>query len=138
MLYFFKKMILNFMFKFIQIIFQFTIRWQSIPALWANVRNTILAHICWFKWLFHSPEISSSRMHPKYVTLFYWDILISPLLMSSISSFFKRLLDPNTMDLVLSSPKWMLSLFSTNQSHNELKFLFKLSSIILIYLSVKT
>ena len=55
-----------------------------------------------------SPEISSSRMHPKYVTLYCWEILISPLLMSRISSFFKHLFDPNTIDLVLSSPKWML------------------------------
>ena len=83
------------------------------------------------------PEISSSRMHPKYVTLFICVILISPLLMSRVSSFFKRLFDPNTIDLVLSSPKWMLNLFYTNQSHNELKFLFKLSSIVLTFLSVK-
>ena len=48
--------------------------------------------------------------------------------MSSLSIVFKPLLDPNTIVLVLSSPKWMLSLLSTNQSHNELNFLFKLFS----------
>ena len=75
-----------------------------------------------------SPERLSSRMHPKYVILLHWEILVSSLLMSSLSNVFKRLLEPNTIVLVLSSPKWILNLFSTNQSHNELKFLFKLLS----------
>ena len=34
------------------------------------------------------------------------------------------------MDFVLSSPKWILNLFSTNQSQRELKFLFKFVYIV--------
>ena len=38
------------------------------------------------------------------------------------------------IDFVLSSPKWMLSLLSTNQSHIKLKFLLSWISISLISL----
>ena len=80
-----------------------------------------------------SPERSSSKMHPKYITFLCWDYANIFHIVLSLSTFFKRLFVPKTIDLVLSSRKWMLSLFSINQSHKELKFLFMLFSIDFFY-----
>ena len=46
--------------------------------------------------------------------------------------------EPNRMDLVLYSPKWMLSLLSRNHSHSLLKSLFKCFSILVACLRWKT
>ena len=49
--------------------------------------------------------------------------------MFSVPTFLNLRLVPNRMDLVLSSPKWILSLLSRNHSHRSLKSLFKCVSI---------
>ena len=48
----------------------------------------------------------------------------------SLPTFLNLRFEPNRMDLVLSSPKWMLSLLSSNHSHRLLKSLFKCFSIL--------
>ena len=45
---------------------------------------------------------------------------------------------PNRMDLVLSSPKWILKLLSRNHSHRLLKSLFKYVSILVTCVHWKT
>ena len=112
-----------------------------MSALQSNLRNALHKKDCFLyrnfslplillMTLLHmdSPERELSSMHPRYSTKLYCLILISPLLMSNTSRFLSRFYVPKTIDLVLSSPKWKLNLFSTNQSQSELKFLFNFSS----------
>ena len=56
----------------------------------------------------------------------------------SLPTFLNLRFQPNRMDLVLSSPKWMLSLLSRNHSHRLLKSLFKCVSISVTCLFWKT
>ena len=81
-----------------------------------------------------SPERVSSKMQLKYVTLEYCVILMSLYWMFSCFDFLILCLLPNKIDFVLSSPKWILNLLSTNQSQSILKFLFSADSISVISL----
>ena len=83
------------------------------------------------------PESVSSRMQPKYVTFVYCLIFISLYWIFKGLAFLILRLLLKRIDLVLSSPKWMLSLLSTNQSHIKLKFLLSWISIFLIPLCWK-
>ena len=61
-----------------------------------------------------SSEKLSSNSQPKYVTFEYCLILTSPYCMSKVPIFFFLFLVEKRIDLVLSPPKWMLNLLSTN------------------------
>ena len=63
-----------------------------------------------------SSENVSLKMKNTYVAFEYWSFSILGLLL-------KRNV------LVLSSPKWMLSLLFTNQSHIKLKFLLSWTTV---------
>ena len=84
-----------------------------------------------------TPESVLSKIHPRCVTLVCCLMFMSFLQILISSLIFSRLLVPNTIDLVLSSPKRIPNLLSANQSQMELKFLFRFSSIHFKYLSVK-
>ena len=73
--------------------------------------------------------VSPDKLHPKYITSEYCLIFTSPCLMSISFMFFNLWVVPKTIDFVLSSPKCILSLLSTNQSHNVLKSSLSLFSI---------
>ena len=62
-----------------------------------------------------SPDIVSSSKYPKYFTLEFCLICISPYFLFSFMTFFILNLVAKIIDLVLPSPKWM-NLLSTNQS----------------------
>ena len=92
-------------------------------ALQSNLRNAVLKKDCFLyknlslpltfpMTLLHmdNPDSELSKIHPKYSTTLYCLIFISPLLMSNTSMFLRFLLVPKTIDLVLSSPKWILKL----------------------------
>ena len=81
-----------------------------------------------------TPESVLSKMQPKYVTFEYYLIFISSYGIFNGIAFLILFLLLKRIDLVLSSTKWMLSLFSTNQSHIKLKFLLSWISISLISL----
>ena len=65
-----------------------------------------------------------SRMQPKYMTLECFFVLTSLYWASSAFEFLISCLLPNKIDFVLSSPKCILNLLSTNQSQSMVKFLF--------------
>ena len=65
-----------------------------------------------------------SRMQTKYMTLECFFVLMSLYWTSSAFEFLISCLLPNKIDFVLSSPKWILNLLSTNQSQSMVKFLF--------------
>ena len=69
-----------------------------------------------------SPDKVSSNSQPEYVTFEYWLILTSPYSMSRGTIFLFQFLVEKRIDLVLSFPKWMVNLLSTNQSHILEKF----------------
>ena len=69
-----------------------------------------------------SPDKVSSNSQPEYVTFEYCLILTSPYSMSRGTIFLFQFLVEKRIDLVLSFPKWMLNLLSTNQSHIFEKF----------------
>ena len=79
-------------------------------------------------------ERVSSKMQPKYVTLEYCFILMSLYWMFSCYDVLVLFLLPNKMDFDLSSPKWILSLLSANQSQSILKVLSSAVSISVISL----
>ena len=82
-----------------------------------------------------SPDGFSSRTQPRYVTLWYWLICIVPYLISKLRGFSVSFLYQTVyFYLVLSSPKWILSLLSTNQLQTCDKFLLIFCSITLISL----
>ena len=97
--------------------FRFLYRNLSLPFIFPSILVAI-----------DSPERFSSKTDPRYVTTECCLISISPLLIF-ICFRFLYFFHAKRMDLVLSSPKCILSLFSTNQLQRELKFLFKLFSI---------
>ena len=74
-------------------------------------------------------DIVSSSMHSRYFTLECCLICISPYFIFSFLTFFILNLVAKSIDLVLSSPKWILSLLSTNQSQLLSKSLFSCFSI---------
>ena len=76
-----------------------------------------------------SPDIGSFNIQPKYVTFECCFICIFFYLIFSFGTLFILRLEAKSIDLVLSSPKWMLSLLSTNHSQMFLKYLFQLFSI---------
>ena len=63
-------------------------------------------------------------MHPKYLTLEYCLIYVSPYFIFSFLTFLILNLVPKSIDLILPSPKWILSSLLTNQSKMLSKFLF--------------
>ena len=73
----------------------------------------------------------SSSTLPRYETVWYYLIRTVPYLILRLLSFFNRFFVPNNMHLALSSPKWILSLLSTNQSQILEKFLLSFVSIAL-------
>ena len=64
-----------------------------------------------------SPDIVSSIKHPRYFTLECCLICISPYFILSFLIFLFLNLEAKSIDFVLSSPKWILSLLLANQSH---------------------
>ena len=64
-----------------------------------------------------SPNRFSTNSQSKYFTFEYCLILMLPYFISNVAIFFFLFLVEKKIDLDLSSPKWMLSLLSTNQSH---------------------
>ena len=80
----------------------------------------------------------SSIKHLRYFTLGSCLICISPYFMWCFLIFFFLSLEVKRIDFVLSSPKWILSLLSTNQSHILEKSKFNYFSISLISLRWQT
>ena len=76
-----------------------------------------------------SPLRVSSRMHPKYFTLEYCLIILSSYFIINGLAFLAFRLLANRIHLVLSSPKWILSLLFMNQLHRSEKFLVNTFSI---------
>ena len=70
-----------------------------------------------------SPNNVSSNTHPKVFTCLYFLIFVSLYLISSSSASFELPLELHKTDFFLSSPKYILRLFSTNQSQILLKSL---------------
>ena len=64
-----------------------------------------------------SPDIVSSIKNPRYFTLECCLICLSPYFILSFQKFFFLNLEAKSIDFVVSSPMWILSLLSTNQSH---------------------
>ena len=84
-----------------------------------------------------SPETVSSKLQPKYVTFEYCFILMSLYWMFSGFDLLILCLLPNKIDFVLSSPKWILNLLSTNQSQSILKFLLSDDTIsVILYVEI--
>ena len=67
-----------------------------------------------------SADIVSSSTHPRYVTSEYCFIFMSLHLIFNWRIFFALRLLAKRIDFVLSSPKWILNLLSTNQSQMSL------------------
>ena len=82
------------------------------------------------------PDNVSSRRHPRYSTVENCFKVTSCLLIAIGSALLLWFLGLKRIDFVLSSPKWIESLLSTNQSHRLLKSLFSFTSISGIFLSV--
>ena len=77
-----------------------------------------------------SPERVSSNKQPRYVTVWYCLMCISPYLISKLVTLLSLCFVPNSKHFVLCSPKWMLSLLSIyKQSQTFDKFLFRFLSI---------
>ena len=70
-----------------------------------------------------SPDRFLWSSQPMYVTFEYCLILMLPYFISNVPIFFFLFLVEKRIDLVLFSPKWMLNLFSRNQSNMLQKFL---------------
>ena len=85
-----------------------------------------------------SPGIVSSIKHLRYFTLECYFICISPYCMLSSEIFLFLNLEAKSIDFFLSSPKWILSLLSTNRSHVLEKSTINCFSIVLISLCRKT
>ena len=75
-----------------------------------------------------SPDIVSSSKQPKYVE--YCFISIPLCIIWNFPAFFNLSFEPRSMHFVLSSPKWILNLLSTNHSHKLAKTLFNWCSIV--------
>ena len=104
-------------------------KWGSIIALQRSVRSgwdrnlfflyknqsLVLIYLMTCKAI-GSPDRFSSSTQPRYEIVWYCLICTVPYLMLRLLSFLNRFFVPNNMHLVLSSPKWLLSLLSTNQS----------------------
>ena len=76
-----------------------------------------------------SPFRVSSRIQPRYFTLECCFILIPSYSIFIFAVFFNLYLFTKRIDLDLSSPKWILSLFSMNQSQRLAKSSFSFFSI---------
>ena len=77
-----------------------------------------------------SPDIVSLSKQPKYVALDYWFISVSLYFMLRFPAFFNWSFEPKGMHFVLSSPRWLLYLLSTNHSYKLAKSLFNWCSIV--------
>ena len=85
-----------------------------------------------------SPEILSSKIHPRYL-MFACCLISMPLYTISKDLAFQSLcLVPINIDFVLSCPKCILILLSTNQSHTLEKSLISCFSISISLLCWKT
>ena len=78
-----------------------------------------------------SPDIFSSIKHTRYLTLECYLICISPYFILSFFIFFLLNLEAKSIDFVLYSPKCIISLLSSNQSHILQKSSFNWFSILL-------
>ena len=86
----------------------------------------------------YSPERLSSKRHPRYLT-FACCLISMPLYTIFKDLAFRSLcLVPNNIDFVLSCPKCILNLLSTNQSHTLEKSLISCFSISILLLCWKT
>ena len=77
-----------------------------------------------------SPDVVSSSKQPKYVTLEYCFISIPLRIILSFPAFFNLSFEPRSMHFVLSSPRWILNLLSTNHSCKLAKSLIYWCSIL--------
>ena len=101
-------------------------------------KNLNLEFVLFIKWVvIDSPDSISSRTLPKYVTVEYYLFFIFLYWMFKGLAFFNLTFTDKKIDLVLSSPKWMLSLLSTKKLLIKLKFLLSWISICLISLCWK-
>ena len=66
-----------------------------------------------------SPDSLLSRMQPRYTNSGCCFICTTPCLISTSRTLFSFLFVPKRMDFVLSSPKCILNLLSTNQSKTD-------------------
>ena len=78
-----------------------------------------------------SPDTVSSSKQPKYVILDYCFISIPLCIILSFPVLFNFIcVKPKSMHFVLSSPRWILNLFSLNHSHKLAKPLFNWCSVV--------
>ena len=87
--------------------------------------NFVLIFLTDFIAIDSSPKLVS-RQKPRYSTIRYCFILLLLYVMLSSGKFLSLL---KRMRFVLSSPKWIVSLLSTNQSHTFANSLYKTFSI---------
>ena len=99
---------------------------EALPYEGTNIRNCFLSHVSFEKRIFKFRKVIScvyptlwgvSDMHPRYVAYEGCFIFICLYLIFSRQAFFDLRLLANRIDLVLSSPKYILSLLSTNKPH---------------------
>ena len=96
---------------------QSILRSSSVTNLFFLKRNFSLPFILFTTFnAIGSLDIDSSNTHPRYVTSAFCFIFISLYLIFSLQIFLVLRLLAKRIDLVLSSPKWILNLLSTNQS----------------------
>ena len=76
------------------------------------------------------PDIVSSSKQPRYVTLEYCFISILLYIILSFPVFFNLSFKLKSMRFVLSSPRWLVNLLSTNYSHKLAKSLFNWCTIV--------
>ena len=95
--------------------------------LWRNLSLEIILLIT-FRAI-DSPDTVSSNIQPKDVTFECYFICIFLYLIFSFGTLFILRLEAESIDLVLSSPKWMLSLLFTNHSQMFVKSSFNCFSI---------
>ena len=102
-------------------------------------RNLSLEFILWITFrTTDSADIVSSNMHPNYVTFKYCLICMFLWVLFSFGTLFISFLEAKGIDLVLSSPKWILSLLSRNHSQMFIKSPFNCFSISAISFPWKT
>jgi hypothetical protein len=105
---------------------------RYLPCLYKNCNHPFI----FFRSLsdISSHERVLSNKHPKYSTEEYCFNVTSSLFILTSPTLLLRFFGLKIMHLVLSSPKCIESLLSTNQSHRVLKFVFSIFSITLISL----
>ena len=100
---------------------------KNLFFLYKNVGLLLILFIT-FKAI-DSQERVSCNKQPRYVAVWYCLLCISPYVISRLLILLSICFVPNSIRFVLSSPKWLLSLLSTNQSQTFEKFLYRFLSI---------